>query len=205
MVGESIANKLISLGHSVCMGSRTADNEKAVSWARAASPAASVLAFSDAARFGEIIFVCTKGDASLDVVRNLPTDAVDGKILIDVSNPLDFSHGMPPSLLICNTNSLGEEIQKAQPRARVVKTLNVVNAAVMVNPAKTGGSPTMFVSGDDAEAKAKVIGLLQSFGWTDIIDLGNIATARGTEMLLPIWLSVLQTYGHPNYGFKIIR
>lgn len=204
MVGEALATKLIQLGHQVMMGSRTATNESAAKWVRTSGPQASQGTFADAAMFGEMIFVCLKGEIALEVIRSLNESVVSGKIVIDVSNPLDFSRGMPPSLSICNTNSLGEEVQRALPSAKVVKTLNIVNCAVMVNPAK-GGNPTMLMSGNDAEAKKAVTALLKSFGWFDIIDLGDIITARGTEMLLPIWLTLLGKFGHPNFGFKVVH
>ena len=104
-----------------------------------------------------------------------------------------------------NTTSLGEEIQKLLPESKVVKTLNIVNCEVMVKPQKSGGDPTMFISGNHAEAKEKVKALLDQFGWTDIIDLGDITTARGTEMLLPIWLRTYMATGNGYFGFKIIR
>jgi predicted dinucleotide-binding enzyme len=204
MVGEALGSKLAQLGHQVKMGSRTANNESAGKWVNAAGPNASQGTFADAAAFAEILFVCLKGDIALDVVKSLNASSLNGKVVIDVSNPLDFSHGMPPSLSICNTNSLGEEIQRALPAAKVVKTLNIVNCAVMVAPAK-GGNPTMLVSGNDPEAKATVTTLLKSFGWFDIVDLGDIATARSTEMLLPLWLSLLGKFGHPNFGFRIVQ
>jgi predicted dinucleotide-binding enzyme len=114
---------------------------------------------------------------------------------------------MPPTLIpeYTNTNSLGEEIQKLLPEANVVKTLNIVNCEVMVDPAKSGGDPTMFISGNNNEAKEKVKGLLNQFGWKDIIDLGDITTARGTEMLLPIWLRTYMATGNGYFAFKIIR
>jgi predicted dinucleotide-binding enzyme len=130
-----------------------------------------------------------------------------GKTIIDVANPLDFSQGMPPSLIpsLTNTNSLGEEIQHLLPEANVVKTLNMVNCEVMVDAKKSGGDPTMFMSGNNAGAKAEVKEILQQFGWTDIIDLGDITTARGTEMLLPIWLRTWMATGNGYIAFKIVR
>jgi len=111
---------------------------------------------------------------------------------------------MPPSLSICNTTSLGEEVQKAVPSAKVVKTLNIVNCGVMVEPAR-GGHPTMLLCGNDAGAKKNVSALLQSLGWKDLIDLGDISKSRGTEMLLPLWLNLMGAFGHPNFGFKIVK
>lgn len=126
---------------------------------------------------------------------------------MDVSNPLDFSSGMPPSLSVCNTDSLGEQIQRAFPNARVVKTLNTINANVMVNPLLVaGGDHDVFVSGDDADARARVSELLKSwFGWRSVIDLGDITTARGTEMMLPVWVRLWGALGTPMFNFKISR
>lgn len=204
MVGETLGTKFTQLGHQVKMGSRTANNESAAMWVKAAGSNASQGTFSDAAAFGEMVFLCLKGAVFLDIAKTLEGAALAGKVVVDVSNPLDFSHGMPPSLSICNANSLGEEVQKAMPSAKVVKTLNIVNCEVMVEPAR-GGHPTMLVCGNDAAAKNQVIGLLKSMGWRDIIDLGDIAKSRGTEMLLPLWLNLLGLFGNPHFGFKIVR
>ena len=207
MVGQTIGSKLIQLGYEVKMGSRTANNEKALSWVSANGKAASAGTFADAAAYGEIIFNCTKGDVVLQIIEQSGKENFKDKILIDVSNPLDFSKGMPPSLIqsLTNTNSLAEEIQKMLPEAKVVKTLNIVNCEVMVQAQKSGGDPTMFVSGNDAAAKAEVKKILELFGWKDIIDLGDITTARGMEMLLPIWLRTWQAIGNSYFAFKIVR
>ena len=203
MVGTTIATKLVQLGHHVTMGSRTPDNAAAASWATANGINASQGTFTDAALYSELVFLCTKGEATLEVVRTIGAEAFNDKVVIDVSNPLDFSGGMPPSLLMCNTESLGEHVQKILPYAKVVKTLNIVNCEVMVDPAK-GGNPTMLLSGNDAAAKKAVTALLNDFGWTDVVDLGDIKTARGTEMLLPAWLSLWNVIGHPHFGFKVV-
>src|SRR5262245_24257156 len=204
MVGEALGAKFTQLGHQVKLGSRTADKESAAKWAEAAGSTASLGTFNEAADFGEMVFICLKGAVFLEVAKGLGAKALDGKVVVDVSNPLDFSHGMPPSLSICNTNSLGEEVQKAVPSAKVVKTLNIVNCEVMVDPAK-GGHPTMLLCGNNPGAKSTIVGLLESFGWKDIIDLGDITRARGTEMLLPIWLNLFGVIGNPRFGFKIVR
>ncbi len=192
MVGQAIAGKLVGLGHHVMLGARQAGGEKARAWAAAAGASAREGTFDDAARFGEIVVNATNGAAALDALAAAGAENLAGKVLIDVANPLDTSHGAPPTLSVCNTDSLGEQIQRAFPDARVVKTLNTMNAAVMVNPGLVPGPHTVFVSGEDAEAKARVAELLGSFGWpaVDIRDLGGIATARGTEMYLPLWLSL---------------
>ena len=207
IVGKTIGSKLVKLGYEVMMGSRTATNEKALSWVDANGKNASTGTFADAATFGEIIFNCTKGEVTLDLFKQAGIEKFTNKLIIDISNPLDFSKGMPPSLIpeYTNTNSLAEEIQKLLPEADVVKTLNIVNCEVMVNPGKGGGDPTMFMSGNNADAKEKVKAILNKFGWRDVIDLGDITTARGTEMLLPIWLRTYMATGNGNFAFKILR
>jgi predicted dinucleotide-binding enzyme len=204
MVGEALGTKFIQLGHEVRMGSRTANNESAVKWAKSAGPNASQGTFNDATEFGELVFICLKGAVFLDVAKSLSPGVLSGKVLVDVSNPLDFSQGMPPSLSLCNTNSLGEEVQKAAPSAKVVKTLNIVNCQVMVDPAK-GGHPTMLVCGNDTGAKQKVTSLLKDMGWRDILDIGDIKNSRGTEMLLPLWLNLFGLFGNAQFGFKVVR
>ena len=204
MVGEALGTKLVQLGHEVKMGSRAANNESATRWAAKNGGRASQGTFADAGGLGEMAFLCLKGDVELDVVRAVG-DGLKGRIVVDVSNPLDFSKGMPPTLLFCNTTSLGEEVQKALPSAKVVKTLNIVNCEVMIDPGKSGDQPTMLICGNDTAAKSKVVELLKNFGWRDVLDLGDITKSRGTEMLLPLWLNLMGTLGHVHFGFKIVR
>ncbi len=204
MVGKTIAGKLISLGHSVMMGSRTEKNEKAIEWQKESNGL--IGTFEQAAAFADLIFNCTQGMASIAALELAGTNNLAGKILIDVSNPLDFSKGMPPTLSVCNTDSLGEQIQRKFPSAKVVKTLNTVNCGIMVNAASLPGDHDLFVSGNDAEAKATVIQCLKDwFGWKSIIDLGDITTARGTEQLLPIWIRLWGAFGHANFNFKVVK
>jgi 8-hydroxy-5-deazaflavin:NADPH oxidoreductase len=207
IVGNTIGNKLIQLGYEVMMGSRSAENEKAAGWVSKNGEHASNGTYEDAAKFGEIIFNCTKGEIALEVFKQAEVENFNGKTIIDISNPLDFSAGMPPSLIpqYTNTNSLGEEIQKLLPDANVIKTLNIVNCEVMVDAKKSGGDPTMFISGNNNEAKNEVRKFLNQFGWEDIIDLGDITTARGTEMLLPVWLRTYMATGNGYFAFKIVR
>jgi 8-hydroxy-5-deazaflavin:NADPH oxidoreductase len=205
MVGNRIGTKLVELGYEVKMGSRTMDNSSAVEWTKKTGRGASHGTFEDAARFGEILFLCVKGEAALDVLKLAKPEHFKGKTIIDICNPLDFSKGMPPSLLISNTNSLGEEVQKALPGAFVVKTLNIVSNEVMVDPGITGGDPTMFICGNDKGAKDTVIAILKKFGWSDIIDLGDITNARGTEMILPIWVRTWNALQNGNFAFKVLR
>lgn len=208
MVGQAIATKMIQLGHTVMMGSRSGNHEKAEAWIAANGPSASQGTFAETASFGEIIFNCTKGEITLEVIKQAGAENLKGKILADVTNPLDFSKGMPPTLLIVNDNSLGEEIQKALPETHVVKTLNTMTAPVMVNPSLlNGGDHSVFLSGNNKEAKAKVGALLQEIGWKEnnIIDLGDITTSRGSEQLLPIWVRLYAVMGSPMFQFKIVK
>ena len=205
-VGQTLAGKLVTLGHEVTMGSRRAGNETAVTWAGAAGERASEGSFADAARAGDVVINATAGAASVDALSSAGTENLAGKLLIDVANPLDFSAGMPPTLTVCNTDSLGEQIQRAFPEARVAKTLNTVNASVMVDPRIVPGSHTIFVCGNDSEAKAQASDLLQSFGWAreEIMDLGDIAAARGAEMYLPLWLRLWGATGTGHLNVQVV-
>ncbi len=205
MVGDAIGSKLVALGHKVMMGSRTADNEKANAWKIRNGSLASNGTFADAAAFGEILFNCTSGQVSLEALQLAGRENLQGKILVDVANPLDFSKGMPPSLSVCNTDSLGEVIQRQFTDVKVVKTLNTMNCQLMVNPGLLSDPGNVFVCGNDADAKAEVNLILQSFGWEKIIDLGDISAARGTEQLLPVWIRLMGTLGTAAFNFSIVK
>jgi len=207
MVGQAIASKLASLGHEIRMGSRKAGNEDAVAWVTEAGKGASEGTFADAAKFGELVVNCTAGVASVDALTAAGADNLAGKVLVDIANPLDFSQGMPPVLAVCNDDSLGERIQATFPEARVVKTLNTMNCQVMVDPARVPGEHAVFVSGDDDSAKREVTALLGGLGWPEerIIDLGGISTARGTEMYLPLWLSLYGQLQTGDFNIGVIR
>ena len=204
-VGRTIAGKLIALGHEVKMGSRTPDNEPAAEWVASAGAGASQGTFADAAAFGELVFNCTSGSASLDALGAAGAENLAGKVLVDVSNALDFSAGPPPSLFVTTKESLGEQIQAAFPEARVVKTLHTMNAEVMVDPSLVPGEHDVFVSGNDAAAKEDVAALLESFGWDRgrILDLGDILGARGTEMYVMLWLRLWQAVGTPHFNVHV--
>jgi hypothetical protein len=206
-VGRTLAGKLVELGHEVTMGSRTPDNEKAAEWVAQAGAGASQATFADAAAGAELVLNCTGGAVALDVLRSAGAGNLAGKVVLDVSNPLDFSKGMPPTLAICNTDSVGEQLQREFPDARIVKALNTVNQAVMIDPGKVPGAHTLFISGNDAAAKAAVSELIQSFGWPadSILDLGDITGARGQEMYLPLWLRLMGTLGRPDFNVAVVH
>jgi predicted dinucleotide-binding enzyme len=206
-VGQAIGGKLVSLGHEVTMGSRQAGNEKAVAWAAEAGDGAGEGTFADAAGFGEVLVNATAGTASLEALEAAGAENLAGKVLIDVSNPLDFSQGMPPVLSVCNDDSVAERIQRAFPDARVVKALNTINASVMVAPGDLGGSTTVFVCGNDEGAKAQVVELLRSFGWGEgnVLDLGDVTAARGTEMYVPLWVRMYGALGTGQFNIGIVR
>ncbi len=206
VVGETLGSKLVALGHEVRMGSRTANHEKAVAWTKKAGARASQGTFADAAAFAEILFNCTAGTASLDALKLAGADNLKGKVLVDVANPLDFSKGFPPTLTICNTDSLGEQLQRAFPDVKVVKSLNTVTAAIMVEPGKLSAPTDIFVAGNDAGAKKQVTQILtEGFGWKRVVDLGDITTSRGTESYLFLWLRLYQALGTPEFNLQLVR
>jgi predicted dinucleotide-binding enzyme len=200
--GNAIGGKLVELGHDVMMGARSAANEKVVAFAQRTGGKAGT--FRDAAVHGELVFSCLRGDISLDVLTAVSAE-LEGKILVDVANPLDFSQGAPPTLAIANTDSLGEVLQRGLPNTRVVKTLNTVNNAVMINPGLIKGQHAVFVSGNDAGAKGRVKDILRSFGWQQIIDLGDISSARGPEQYLPLWLRLWKNLGTADFNIAIVK
>jgi hypothetical protein len=220
-VGQTLASKLSGLGHDVVIGTRNVSEKLASTtkdsygnppfreWHKANNKV-KLASFAEAAAFGEIVINATQGGNSLAALNLATVKNLTGKILIDIANPLDFSKGMPPSLLpgLNNTNSLGEEIQKAFPQTRVVKTFNTMWCGLMVNPGMIGnGDHVNFISGNDTEAKARVRKLLIQMGWLDenILDLGDITAARATESLLPIWLRVMGVLNSGAFNFKVVR
>ncbi|HEX7277031.1 MAG TPA: NAD(P)-binding domain-containing protein [Acidimicrobiales bacterium] len=205
-VGPTLGTRLVGLGHSVMLGSRQAGNEKAQAWVAATGASAGAGTFADAAAFGALVVNATSGTASMAALEAAGETNLAGKVLVDVANPLDFSHGMPPILSVCNTDSLGEQIQRRFPDARVVKTLNTVNADVMVHPEIVPGGHTMFLCGNDPTAKAEVRALLESFGWppADLVDIGDIGGARGMEMYLPLWLRFWGATGTGHLNVRLV-
>jgi len=218
MVGRSLGAKLFERGHAVMIGTRdaaktlartesdTMGNPPYGAWVKE-HPHIKLGTFAEAAAHGEVVINATSGGASIEALKLAGDANLNGKILIDVANPLDFSKGMPPTLSVCNTDSLAEQIQRAFPKVKVVKTLNTVNASLMVNPHQLAdGDHDLFVSGNEAEARTQVVHFLKTwFGWKHVIDLGDLTTARGAEMLLPIWLRLWGAFKTANFNYKIVR
>lgn len=216
MVGRAHAAKLAGLGHDVALGTKDvketlAETEKDImgnppfpEWHKDHGDI-QLVSFAESARHGEIVFDALKGEVALSVLEGL-AEHLSKKVLVDIANPLDFSKGMPPSLTVCNTDSLGEQVQKALPDTKVVKVFNTVNALLQVDPGNLAGSDhDLFMCGNDAGAKETVKEIAQSYGWKNIHDLGDITGARGTEMLLPIWLRLFGMFNDPTFNFKIVK
>jgi len=190
-VGQTLATKLRELGHDVSIGTRT--------------PRDGAVSYSEAARGAELLINATGGTASLEALAAADAENLAGKILIDVSNALDPSQGLPPRVAVANDDSIGEQIQRTYPDTRVVKALNTVNMQVMVDPAGVPGDHVLFVAGNDESAKAEVVELLGSFGWPAerIVDLGDIAGARAMEQYLVLWLRLLVRLGHGRFNIAL--
>ena len=216
-VGRTMAARFADLGHQVAIGTRDPGatlarsepdgmgNPPFSAW-HADHSQVPLLTFAEAAEQAELVVNATNGGVSIDVLNQAGPANLAGKVLLDISNPLDFSQGFPPTLFVKDPDSLAEQIQRAFPGVRVVKALNTMTAALMVEPERAaGGDHSVFVSGDDEAAKETVFDLLKSIGHTDVIDLGDLSTARGTEMLLPVWLRLMGALGTPMFNFKIAR
>jgi 8-hydroxy-5-deazaflavin:NADPH oxidoreductase len=214
VVAQTLGSKLIALGHDVALGTRDPnklDDKKMLGatlreWKAQTENRAKIVTFKEAAAHGELLINATSGTVSLEALKLAAADQVGGKILVDVANELDSSKGMPPAVLATQERCLAEKIQAAFPNLKVVKSLNTVNALVMVDPKSVGGGDhTVFVSGNDAGAKAKVTELLASFGWSDVLDLGDLSTARGPEMYLAMWIRLWGATGSGQINVKVVR
>lgn len=203
-VGRALGNAFLKLGHEVMMGARQTPHAKAQDWAKAAGPHAKTGTFADAARFGEVIVVATLGTATEEALKRAQVEHFNGKLVIDTTNPLDSSRGMPPSLFVGTTDSLGERIQRLLPRAHVVKAFNTVGNAHMFKPAFVGGPPDMFICGDNEDAKKLMGQLLRDFGW-GVIDIGGISGSRYLEPMCLTWVLHGIRSGSWNHAFKMLR
>ena len=204
-VGRSLGRGFIALGHEVRMGARSAGHEKALQWVGEMGPKASEGTFADAARFGEILVVATLGVAHPSVVAAAGADAFAGKVVIDTTNPLDFSAGFPPDLAIKGNDSGGETLQRLIADARVVKAFNTVGNALMFRPELPGGPPDMFIAGDDRAAKDTVTGILHDFGWPSVVDFGGIKAARWLEALCIAWVLACASTGNWRQAWKMLK
>lgn len=206
VVGRTLAPRFAELGHTVVIGTRdpaaTSEKEDYAAWA-AAHPEVGLATFAGAAETASLVVNATNGEASLAVLAQ--AGELGGKIVLDISNGLDFSGGFPPLITFPQDDSMAEQIQRAHPAALVVKSLNTMTADVMAYPEQLPDPGTVFVSGDDSHAKEAVAGLLRQLGHTDIVDLGDVTTARGTEWLMPAWLRVMGAVGSPIFNWKVVR
>jgi predicted dinucleotide-binding enzyme len=203
-VAQSLGKGFAALGHEVKMGSRSAANDKALAWAKSVGPKASVGTFADAASFGEIVLLCTLGSANESAIGLAKPENLAGKVVIDTTNPLDFSGGMPPKLAVSGSDSGGERVQRLLPNARVVKAFNIVGNAHMFRPEFPGGPPDMLIAGNDDGAKKVVTDILDSFGWPTI-DLGGIEASRYLEAMCMVWVLSAIRGGTWNQAFKMLR
>jgi predicted dinucleotide-binding enzyme len=204
-VGRALAKGFVALGHEVKMGSRSATNDKALAWAKAMGPKASTGTFADAASFGEVVVLATLGVANEEALRSAGAERLRGKVVIDATNPLDFSGGVPPKLAIAGNDSAGERVQKLLPGAHVVKAFNIVGNPFMFRPELPGGPPDMFIAGNDEGAKKTVTGILKDFGWGAVYDLGGIESSRYLEAMCMVWVLSAARDGNWNQAFKLLR
>lgn len=204
-VGRSLGRGFAALGNEVKLGARSANHEKALEWVGETGKGASQGTFADAARFGEIIVLATLGIANPEVVKAAGVASFAGKLVIDATNPLDFSKGFPPDLAIKGNDFGGETLQRLVPDARVVKAFNIVSNSLMFRPNVPGGPPDMYIAGNDAEAKATVTKILSDFGWSRVIDFGGIAASRWLEAMVIAWVLVGAATGNWNQGFKMLQ
>jgi 8-hydroxy-5-deazaflavin:NADPH oxidoreductase len=199
-VGKALAIGFAGLGHDVMIGSR--DPEKLREWANGRERV-STGTFEETARFGDVIVLATLGVATEEAIRLAGIDAFRNKVVIDTTNPLDFSTGMP-RLTIGHTDSLGEVVQRLIPEARVVKAFNTVGNALMVKPQLPGGPPDMFLCGNDDGAKKTVSQICDAFGW-GVIDLGGIEGSRYLEPMCLTWVLHGIRSGSWGHAFKMLH
>jgi predicted dinucleotide-binding enzyme len=204
-VGKALGKGFITLGHDVKMGSRSATNERALAWTKEIGAKASVGTFADAAAFGDIVVLATLGTANESALTAAGPERLNGKLVIDTTNPLDFSGGMPPKLGIVGNDSGGERVHKLLPGAHVVKAFNTVGSPFMFRPEFAGGPPDMFIAGNDDDAKKKVTGILKDFGWGAVHDLGGIESSRYLEAMCLVWVLSAVRGGNWNQAFKLLR
>ena len=203
-VGRTLARGLRRVGHDVVVGTRDPEETgRREEWTDVGVP---LMPLGTVAADADLVLNATNGLASLAALGEVGSDRLAGKVLVYVSNPLDFSQGFPPTLGVKDTDSLAEQIQRAFPEAQVVKSLNTVTASVMIDPGSVGdGDTTIFAAGDDAQARKQVVALLRELGWKDIIELDGLQNARGLEMWLPLWVRLMAALGTGEFNIKVVR
>jgi predicted dinucleotide-binding enzyme len=201
-VGQKLADGLVAIGHTVKMGTRSPD--KVSTWAARHGGKASVGSFSDAASFGEIAVLATSWEGTSSALQLAGAGNFSGKVVIDVTNPLDFSKGVPPRLAVGRDDSGGETVQRLLPGARVVKAFNIVGNPHMFRPDFPGGPPTMFICGSDGSAKKQATEILDAFGW-ETVDIGGIEMSRLLEPLAMLWIMYYFKTGTGNHAFKLLQ
>jgi len=204
-VGKALAKGFAGIGYEVMVGSRDANSEKAQAIVKEVGGNISAGSFADAAKFGDMAVVCTLWAGTENALKLAGHENLAGKVIIDTTNPLDFSQGMPPRLGVGHTDSAGEQIQRQLVDAKVVKAFNIVGNPDMVNPDFPGGPPDMFICGNDADAKKKVTEILNAFGWNSVVDIGNIEGARLLEPLCILWVQYGVSTGGWRHAFKMLR
>jgi len=203
-VGQALGRGCASLGHEVRMGSREVGNPNAEAWASKTGARASAGTFAAAAAFGEIVVLATAWTGAENALRLAGAKNLAGKVVIDVTNPLNFTPNAPPTLALGHTDSGGEQVQRWLPESRVVKAFNTVGNAHMVHPDFPGGPPDMFICGNDAAAKKTVTGICEAFGWP-VIDIGGIEGSRLLEPLCILWVLYGIQHNSWNHAFKLLR
>jgi 8-hydroxy-5-deazaflavin:NADPH oxidoreductase len=199
-VGPALSRGLSAVGHVVVIGTRDPDQTRQrEGWAGADLSLAAYQELN-----AEVFINATSGRGSLPALQAVG-DRLNGKVIIDAANPLDFSQGFPPSLFVSNTDSLAEQLQREFPEARVVKMFNTMANEVMINPRGLADDSTIFVAGNDASARQTAASIAADLGWTDVFDLGDLTAARGLEMYLPLWVRIFGQLGRPQFNIKLVR
>jgi predicted dinucleotide-binding enzyme len=203
-VGQALARGFLATGHEVKLGSREANNEKGAAFVKQAGGKASHGTFADAAKFGDLAVVSTLGSAIASVLNQAGAENLKDKIVIDTTNPLDFSKGFPPRLMRPGGVSAGEQVQELLPGSKVVKAFNTTGNALMFRPQIAGGPPTMFICGNDAGAKRQVTNILADFGW-ETLDVGGIEQSGHLESMCLVWVLTAAPTNSWMQAFKMLR
>ncbi|SFW77250.1 NADPH-dependent F420 reductase [Chitinophaga sancti] len=216
IVGRLLAEKLVADGNEVMIGTRNIQNTLAknepdiigtppyIQW-QEKNTKVKLGTFADVAKFGEIIFISTFGDVAINAIDMAGTEHLAGKIVIDTTNPLDLSNGIPPGFSGTVGNSLGEQIQRHLPQAKVVKAFNTLSMHIVVNPQREEGDPVLLIAGNDQGAKRSVGEIAKGWGWKDIVDLGGISESFFLESFALLWIRYAFKNNSWTHAFKLLR